>query len=67
MYECKLLCDMYRVDIINRLLDEDDNVITLKWKLRRLENNTGNLRLHYHTLSQILLNFYFNIEIDIKI
>jgi hypothetical protein len=37
MYECKLLCDIHRVDIINRLLDENDNVITLKWKLRRLE------------------------------
>jgi hypothetical protein len=39
VYECKLLCDIYRVDIINRLLDknENDNVITLKWKLMRLE------------------------------
>jgi hypothetical protein len=29
MYECKLLCDIYRVDTINRLLDENENVITL--------------------------------------
>ena len=51
MYECKLLCDMYRVDIINRLLDENDNVITLKWKLRRLEKyyqlGMDEYRMHY--------------------
>jgi hypothetical protein len=37
MYEAKLLCDIFRVEIINRLIDEEDNIITLKWKLRRLE------------------------------
>jgi hypothetical protein len=37
MYEAKLLCDIFRVEIINRLIDEEDNIITLKWKIRRLE------------------------------
>jgi hypothetical protein len=37
MYESKLFLDIYRVNIINELIEDNDNVVTLKWKLRRLE------------------------------
>jgi len=37
MYETKPLFDIMRVEILNNLYKEDESIIALKWKLRRLE------------------------------
>jgi hypothetical protein len=37
MYKSNPLCDIFRVEILNKLYKEDESILSLKWKLRRLE------------------------------